>query len=171
MFMLEMARKYEEIVQFALKPHPLLWIKIEQSQVWSRAKIDAYRNLWIKGRNTQLEEGDYLGLFYHSDGMILDSISFISEYLYLNKPHLYLEKDEHTKHKFNEYGIMAYEHLYKASKKSDIEHFIDQIIINNKDDKAYERYQFTRNNLMPWGGNSASDAIYKHISRMINLDK
>ena len=164
--MLELAHRYKDHVQFTLKPHPLLWTKLHQSKTWNDSQIRKYRQIWIDGQNTQLEEGSYLDLFYYSDGMILDSISFISEYPYLDRPHLFIEKDKHTKHKFNEYGKLAYAHVYKARGIEDIKSFIEAKIIGAKDPKAHNRHRFVKENLIPPHGKLASELIYEHINQV-----
>jgi hypothetical protein len=76
-FMLEMARKYADRIQFAFKPHPLLRNNLRAC--WPEEKIDAYYRQWETLPNTQLELGSYKGLFVHSDAMIPDCGSFTIE--------------------------------------------------------------------------------------------
>ena len=46
-------------------------------------------------------EESYLEIFATSDGMIMDSNSFLAEYMYVNKPLLFLTREEQT---FNKLG-------------------------------------------------------------------
>ncbi len=76
--------------------------------------------------NSQLEEGEYVGLFRESDAMIHDCTSFITEYLYTGKPALYLNPN--IRDRLNEYGKLGYDAILKAHKQTDIEDFILSVI-------------------------------------------
>jgi len=165
--MIELVSKYKDSVQFALKPHPLLWLKLRHYNDWNDTQIAEYRNFWLNGDNTQLEEGEYLDLFFHSDGMLLDSISFISEYLYLNKPHAFLINDDYVAKKFNEYGQLVFELMYKGSTISEIESFIEDVIILGNDKLAINRSCFTKKYLLSSAKRLASDIIFNQLSKTI----
>ena len=48
-------------------------------------KTNDYFNYWSQADNTILSQADYNELFVESDALILDSVSFAVEYLYLEK--------------------------------------------------------------------------------------
>ncbi|MGR5539585.1 CDP-glycerol glycerophosphotransferase family protein [Vibrio campbellii] len=121
-----LAVKYSDQVNFAFKPHPLLKEKLYRHPDWGKEKTDQYWNFWSSKPNLQLEEGEYVGLFRESDGMIHDCTSFITEYLYIGKPVLYLNPN--IRERLNDYGKLGYDAMLKAEKQSDIERFIVSII-------------------------------------------
>ena len=53
--------------------------------------------------NTQTEFGEYRDMFLTSDAMILDSVSFMQEYLFTEKPLLVLRKEKDSE-SFNTFG-------------------------------------------------------------------
>ncbi len=121
-----LAEKYSDRVNFAFKPHPLLKDKLYQHPLWGKEKTDKYWDFWSANPNSQLEEGEYIGLFRESDGMIHDCTSFITEYLYTGKPALYLNAN--IRERLNEYGKLGYDAMLKAEKQTDIEDFIVSVI-------------------------------------------
>lgn len=163
-FMLELAHEYSSRIQIAFKPHPTLRAKLSKDNVWGKEKTDAYYNKWKTLSNGQLEEGAYADLFLTSDGMILDSISFIVEYLYTGKPMMFTVNKEDTENKFNEFGAMAFEQLYKGYSEKDIREFLQKVVFEG-DDPQYERrkaFFHTHFNVNP--GKGASEVIFNHIN-------
>lgn len=145
-FMLELAYKYSSQTQWAFKPHPLLKMKLEQ--VWGKEKTDAYYNKWQNLENGQLEYGDYIGLFQHSDAMLHDCSSFIVEYLCINKPVLFLNEDPKIREELNEYGRKALDVAEIHSTKDAIEEFVLRVI-HGEDLKFMDRQEFISNYLLP----------------------
>lgn len=158
--MKELVRKYADEVQWAFKPHPVLYFKL--CSVWGREKTDEYYDFWRKQDNTQLEEGQYLGLFMHSDAMIHDCGSFTIEYQYSGSPALYLVRNEANQDDFNEFHRRAYDIHYKGFSADDIEVFI-QNVINGIDPKLQERSDFVKEYLTPPGCGDASINIVNSI--------
>ena len=76
--MLEFAKKYKNQVQWAFKPHPLLYKNLVS--VWGEERTDHYYQQWASLPNSQLELGRYEALFKYSDAMIHDCASFTIEY-------------------------------------------------------------------------------------------
>ena len=164
-FMLELARKYREEVQFAFKPHPLLWYKL--SEVWGEEKTNAYYQQWATLGNTQLEQGKYLGLFKYSDALIHDCGSFTVEYHYTLNPVMYIVKDEHHADNQTSFGKKAFELHYKAYTMQDIEHFI-QNVVAGQDEKKAERIRFYQEELLPPHGKSACENIIDTILQALS---
>ena len=98
-----------------------------------------------------------------SDAMIFDSISFISEYLFVNKPCLFLVKDETIKYKFNEYGSKAFSLMYQAKESEDIIYFINNVLLGANDLLSKERESFVNSVLLPPNGMTASQNIYNDL--------
>ena len=158
--MLEMADKYKDQVQFSFKPHPFLRNRL--SYRWSTEQIDNYYSEWAERDNTQIEEGEYIGLFMNSDAMIHDCGSFTVEYHYTKNPVLYIEKERSHADNMNEFGLMAYNLHYKAHSKEDIENFILNVI-NDIDPLNNKRVDFFNDYLLPPNNNTACDNIINSI--------
>ncbi len=159
-YMLGFAGKYKDMIQIAFKPHPLLLTKLYE--IWGKEKTDSYYAKWRDGSNTQLELGEYVGLFMYSDAMIHDCGTFMVEYHYSRKPVLYLLNGEDHYKDMNEFGKKAFDLHYKGSSQEDIEIFINNVI-EGKDEMKEARERFYNDYLLPPDGNSASDNIIKAI--------
>lgn len=147
-FMLEMAKKYEDKIQFAFKPHPVL--KFRLLNLWGQEKTEKYYSQWKNFPNTQLEEGYYDDLFLMSDAMIHDSITFTVEYIYTNKPSCFTVRNKNIETTYwNEFAQMAFNLHYHAYNEKDIESFIENIVLNGKDIIYDERKVFYDNYLYP----------------------
>lgn len=159
-FMLEMVEKYQDKVQWTFKPHPLLRSKLYQ--IWGTEKTDAYYKRWSDMENCQINEGEYMGLFKHSDAMIHDCGSFKLEYLYTDNPVMYLLKDNPEYDYENWQTTRALELHYKGRNKEDIEKFILNVI-NGKDEMKGERKKFVDKYLTPPNGKTACENIIHAI--------
>lgn len=147
-FMLEMARKYQESIQLVFKPHPLLRQKLEQ--LWGKDKTDGYYQKWAEMPNTSLAEDDYVDLFLTSDAMIHDSGSFLTEYLYVNKPVMRTLNGVPLDEMYNSFALKCLDQYYFANNKQDIESFI-QNVIEGVDPLKEQRTKFVNEILMPKG--------------------
>jgi hypothetical protein len=168
-FMLDIAKQFEGAIQIAFKPHPVLKPTLYDNANWGKERTDVYYNTWQKISNGQLEEGSYEDLFLTSDAMILDSISFISEYLYTGKPSLFLIRNETIKTKFNEYGTLIFNLLYKSFNHRDIINFINQTVLKKEDPLLNERLNFINEYLRPPNNQTASQNIFNDIINHIKL--
>lgn len=165
-FFYDYAKTHTEI-EWVFKPHPALrhasiFFLPGQAGDFSVENLDKYYTSWNDLPNATVHEsGDYLNLFATSDAMITDSISFLSEYLYVKKPGLFLTRPEQ---KFNEFGEIVKEAWYQVDGKdfNKIESFIDKIIIRGEDplkgvrENIYNKYLNTQ-------GVTASSKIYSYI--------
>jgi CDP-glycerol glycerophosphotransferase (TagB/SpsB family) len=167
--MIDLAKKYQNKIQFCLKPHPLLKFKLYNLKGWGNKKTDEYFKLWQNLPNTQLFLSDYKDIFLTSDALINDSASFIAEYLCINKPSLFLYRNKETINQFNEFGKRALECSYKAYNESDIIKFIENIIINKNDNKAELRNNFINKYLVN-KGTSASENIFNYVKKECKID-
>lgn len=120
-------------VQLAFKPHPLLKEKLYKDPDWGKQKTDNYFESWKKSSFGQLEDGQYIDLFYTSDAMIMDSASFLAEYQYFGKPLLFTRRDINIEKRFNSVGKILYNFTYKADSVKDILEFINDVVINEND--------------------------------------
>ena len=165
--LLEVAQKYQDQIQMVFKPHQLLKFKLQQ--VWGENKTRQYYEKWNSLENTQLEETTYIDYFFSSDAMIHDSGSFTTEYIFLNKPVMFLgvpgiKMDS----EFSPFGIESYRKHYHGASVADIEHFIEDVVIGGNDPMADERKQFFDQYLAPKDGLLPSEKIIKLIEERID---
>ncbi len=158
--MLQLAQKYQDQIQWAFKPHPLLYKNLVI--VWGEERAKAYYQKWANLPNSQLELGRYEALFKYSDALIHDCASFTIEYHYTLNPVLYLVKDKHHADCLNAFATRAFDLHYKASNINDIERFI-QNVIQGKDPMLKEREQFYKECLLPPNGKTACQNIINSI--------
>lgn len=135
-FLLYLANKYQNEISFIYKPHPNLRLRAVEAGVFeSYEAYDDYLSEWDSLPNAKVvQESSYLEIFDTSDGMIMDSISFIAEYLYVNKPLLFLKRNGQA---FNELGTKLIEAYYSAWGEDycGIEQFLQAVILNGNDSK------------------------------------
>ncbi len=162
-FMFDIAKKYQDRIQIAFKPHPILRANLSLDEFWGKEKTDKYYQTWEDLPNGQVHEGEYIDLFLTSDGMIHDSSSFVIEYLYTNNPVMFLLNSDSVLEKFNELGKMALSNLYLGRGKEEIEEFIIDVIMNGKDFKQKERVLFFNSVVKPPNNVTASENIYNYI--------
>lgn len=164
--MLSLAEKYKEDVQIAFKPHPSLKIKLQK--IWGMEKTEAYYNKWASMSNTQLITDGYEDLFLTSDALIHDCGSFTTEYLFTKKPVMYLCKDNDMTEKFNAFGIQAFNQHYHGHSIEDIEHFIQDVVVNGTDPMKAQRERFFEEYLEQKDGILPSQKILNTIEQFIN---
>jgi len=163
-FMLALADKYKDQVQFVFKPHPILRDNLDN--IWGKEKTDAYYKKWLSKQNCSLNDGDYIDLFYTSDAMIHDCGSFIIEYLFMNKPVIRTLNNNSIDSMFNPFALNCL--YYFAYNEQDIELFVNNVI-NGVDPLKEQRTKFVNNVLMPKGSPSQNiiDDILDSIDNQI----
>lgn len=156
----EIAERYKDKVQFAFKPHPLLYVKL--LKVWGEEKTKDYYRRWAEGVNTQYEDGEYIDLFMTSDAMVFDSVSFIHEYLFTKKKSLFIY-GENIEKQLNEFGIEALHCHQIGYNISDIDRFISDVV-EEKPDMLYEaKESYYKKNIIPANTELASQNILNAI--------
>lgn len=163
--MVELAKKYKDSVQFAFKPHPVLKFKL--INIWGKEKTEKYYKQWIEMENTQLEEGDYMDLFITSDAMIHDSGSFTVEYLYSQKPVLFMVRDEHVKDQWNPFGQECFDLHYHSKNMEQVEQFLVDVVINDEDPLKAKRELFFKEYLYPKDGVLPSLKVVNYIKKQL----
>lgn len=142
LFIKELAIKYAEDINFAFKPHPLLKDKLKT--IWGDKETDDYYDFWENSENTQLELSEYIDLFNQSDAIIHDSGSFLAEYLYVNKPSMYLTTEKGiNESKYNPFGLLCMDNYEKGFNQFQIEAFIQRVIAK-EDLNQLKREQFVK---------------------------
>ncbi|ABV86733.1 CDP-glycerol:poly(glycerophosphate) glycerophosphotransferase [Shewanella pealeana ATCC 700345] len=128
---------YENYACFAFKPHPLLKEKLYEHPEWGIERTNKYWKFWEEQHNTQIENAGYIDLFKSSDAMIHDCSSFIIEYLYVNKPCLYLNPN--VRNQLNAYGVIGFDAITKSYCNNDIIDFVEKVISGVADAPQYEQ--------------------------------
>lgn len=163
-FMVEMARKHQEDLQIAFKPHPGLLTELYKHPDWGKEKADAYYHLWRTMPNTQLADSTFIHLFQGSDAMVHDSGSFVIDYQYFNRPVMFVSKDiERAKSFVNEPGKRAYDAHYIGKTNEDVEDFIEHVVLGGEDTMATVRQAFYQEYLTTPDGCSTAENIYRDI--------
>lgn len=155
--MLELAKKYEDKVQFAFKPHPVLKFKL--INLWGKEKTEAYYKKWEELDNAQLEQGYYMDLFKTSDALIHDCASFTAEYLYTKKPTLFMLRDPQVLSHWNPFGKKCFDVHYHAENMEQIEDFINHVVLEGDDTMREVRESFCNEYLLPKDGVMPSQKI------------
>lgn len=162
--MLNIANEYRDKLQIAFKPHPNLHSVLCNTKGWGKKKTDEYYNLWSSLENTQLEEGGFVDLFSHSDAMIHDSGSFTGEYLFVNKPVMFTTQNlEASCNELNALGKKCMDLHYIGKTVDDIRSFIDEIVLNGKDNLKQQRDFFYHQYLVPPNCHSVAENIYNDL--------
>lgn len=141
--MLSLAKKYGNDTVWVFKPHPHLKYKAIQAGIFKDMnEWKEYENQWRNLQNADvIDEGMYDELFVNSDAMILDSVSFLAEYLYVHKPLLQLMRKEQ---RYNDVGDRLIKVHYVADGKDEeaIERFLQEVVLGGKDNKRELREEF-----------------------------
>ena len=167
LFILELAQKYQDETVWIFKPHPLLKFKAIKAGLFANEEEwNAYEERWRHLKNGDImESGSYSVLFMESDAMILDSVSFLAEYLYAHKPLLFLKGN---KQYFNEFGkeLMKIHYTADGKDKNAVENFIKDIVLSDNDANLEKRERFFERNLdyMKVFGKGAALNIYEQIN-------
>ncbi len=158
--MLELRDKYKEKVYFVFKPHPSLRRKLVK--LWGEEPTEQYYQKWNEPGTSHVEEGAYLSLFKYSDAMVHDCGSFTVEYMYMDRPVMYLVRDDTHADNMIPYAKEAFDLHYKGRNRDDIERFIQDVIAGN-DPLREKRAEFKQRNLLPPNGRTACDNILHSI--------
>lgn len=173
MAMLELAEKYQDETVWIFKPHPQLKYKTVRSGVFAdEGEWDSYVQRWKDLKNgTVMEEGAYDELFLQSDAMILDSLSFIAEYLYVDKPLLFLKRAES---RLNEQGMQILSVQYSAAGENiqAIEDFVETVVLEGQDVQRDARERFFADNFdyVKDIGASAVENIYRQFQQFFGAE-
>lgn len=171
-FILELARKHVSDTSWILKPHPNLKKTVLMAGVFDteQAYYD-YLAEWEALPNAHVvQEGSYFDYFKTSDAMICDSVSFLAEYQFTGKPLLLLTRPEQ---KFNEFGALIQEQLYKCPGDDfeEIERFLNIVVLGENDYMKEDRQRFFDENLNYFkknGNIKASEKIFDEIKKLVD---
>jgi len=170
--MYEYAKRHSETTSWILRPHPLLATMCTQYKVFKNEQQYAdYLKKWDELPNAKVSDsGKCTDIFMSSDAMILDSISFISEYLYAHKPVLFLTRETQM---FGDYGEEVMDVLYHADGGDfrAIVDFIENVAISGKDPMKNIREEFFEKHLnyVKHNGKLACDFIYDYLLNTVRV--
>ena len=167
-FMLKLAEDYQGTIQFVFKPHPLLLPALYAHPNWGKERTDTYYDKWANGKNTTYVSGDYVDLFKSSDAMIHDCGSFTIEYLYVQKPVMFLGNFDRLSQS-NEVGKQAYACHYQGKSEKDIIEFLNNIVLEGKDCLKSDRDSFFEEILNPNRDVSVAERILCDVKDAINI--
>lgn len=157
-FMIDIAQKYSDKIQFVFKPHPRLYTELCNHPDWGEEKTSEYYNLWETMENTQVETGEFVDLFMTSDAMIHDCGSFTVEYHYSENPVMYIAQNfEEQLAEKNDFGKIAMNLHYFGKTKQDIIDFIENVVLKGNDPMKPQRQQFKKDYLLPPNGKTVAE--------------
>lgn len=167
--MLELAKKYSDRIQFAFKPHPVLYSELCKHKEWGIKRTDSYYKQWCTLENCQLETGEFIDLFMTSDAMIHDCGSFCVEYLYSRKPVMFVSCNfaQQLEGK-SEFGVLALRQHYIGQNSSDIIEFLENVVLAGNDSLFESRDKFCHDYLIPPNGQTVADNIYNIFTETFN---
>ncbi|MCQ4295087.1 CDP-glycerol glycerophosphotransferase family protein [Pseudomonas stutzeri] len=164
----DLSESMKEKVVWSFKPHPLLKAKLYRHACWGREKTDAYYNYWENESHTQLDEGEYTDLFLSSDAMIHDSGSFLAEFLYAEKPVMYLLSENNQGEYYSEFGTAALKACEIGYCFEDVIAFVERLIVSDNTMPAIHN-DFLIKEIIPYfSGEMPSERIVNEISKGIS---
>ncbi len=169
-YMLDFARKHQDDMQFAFKPHPRLLNELYIHPDWGKEKADAYYAEWQSLPNGQTELGGFADLLMTSDAMVHDCGSFSVEYHYSRKPVMFVSQNlDDLLASYSEFGRKAINLHYIGSTRDDIERFLQDVVMNGNDPKKAERDEFYNSYLLPPNGKTVAQNTLDDIIESLRL--
>ena len=167
-FMLELAKNYSDRIQIAFKPHPRLRSVLYSYPGWGKERTDEYYEQWGTRLNCQFESSGYIDLFMTSDAMIHDSSSFMSEYLYANKPVMFTTQIiDDVRAPMKEFGLAALDAHYIGKTCEDVKCFVEKVVLGGNDTMSPKRKEFYDKYLLPPNGKTVGQNVYDEIVKSI----
>ena len=168
-FFIKLFKKYPKI-DFVFRPHPLLWINLENNNIWTKRQINKYIKDIKSISNVEFQNGgEYLETFVNSDALIHDCSSFSAEYLFVNKPCCFLLKDqEKLDQNSNAFHKECIKQHYPAYNEQEIIDFIENVVIKNKDLLREKRQAFVQKELL-FEYPNVSTKMYEYIKKEIGI--
>lgn len=168
-FFIKLFKKYPNI-DFVFRPHPLLWINLENNNIWTKRQINKYIKDIKSISNVEFQNGgEYLETFVNSDALIHDCSSFSAEYLFVNKPCCFLLKDqEKLDQNSNAFHKECIKQHYPAYNEQEIIDFIENVVIKNKDLLREKRQAFVQKELL-FEYPNVSTKMYEYIKKEIGI--
>ena len=168
--LLFLSKKYKDSIDFCFKPHPALKQKLYSHKNWGKIKTDNFYNFWQNSSNTILSESNYQNLFIESDALILDSVSFAAEYLYMEKPYCFLTKDNFDYNaSLNVIGKKIFKVIDKSNDLSSLDNFIiNSVLKTNKNKITQQKKLLNELNILNNNSYLACENIFNYIDKKIS---
>lgn len=163
---IQLAQKYPEL-EIIMRPHPALFNFMVNCGLKTNQEALEYRSRFEELTNCRIyDDADYIALFRQSDALVLDSISFIGAYAPTGKPVCFLESPQ--RERLSPVGERLLHAYYAAWNQTEVQDFIEKIVLDGKDPRKQERQEVVRKVLyMPPEG--AGERIAKEIK--VHLSK
>lgn len=129
-YFLDLKKRYKDTYWF-FRPHQRLERQIIDTKFMSIDKQVKYFKEWSSSNSEYYKDINYFKIFLSSDCMITDCGSFLFEYLFTEKPVLFLESKKSNG--WNELGQKIYNVYYRATNNKQIDKFINDVIYKKKD--------------------------------------
>lgn len=173
-------------VEMVLKPHPMLRTRMTDGVTKERFRVnnpdyrepvdlatveeyDAFMAEWAAQPNgSVMNSGGYADLFASSDAMVLDSGSFLAEYMFFNKPMCFCNRDrthEELMQAFNDFGRDLFSGIEVADDFGAVEKFMDDVVRGVdrlKDERVRVREKYLMKNVGHVG-----EAITRYIREQL----
>lgn len=161
--MLEWAKNHPDI-DIVFSPHPALLTTLQSEKYeYVRESIDLFLKEWDELPNTAIfQNNTYSELFKASDALVIDGISWLLEYQLLNKPVIFLEREDHLP--FLESGEIIANSVYRVADFNGVKETIEHLIVRSEDPHEEER-KATLNKLLHI--DNASENILRVIKRTL----
>ena len=169
-FLYEYAKNHPE-TSWVVKPHPNLFSSAVTTGVFpSLEAFKQYLDDWDALPNARVVIGGYYqDVFRSSDGMILDSCSFVAEYQYTHKPMLFLTRKTTNHNPLGKALVNANYHVDGADFDG-IAKFIEDVLIKRNDTQleARNRVFDAELNYRKENGMPASEMIFRTIASAVS---
>jgi len=151
-------------VTWVFKPHPVLKDRLIQSGVWVQDEVEQYYAQW-SAIGLVCEDGNYADLFARSRALITDSLSFLSEYLVVNRPLIRLEQD-YEPNPWLPPAQGKLEGMYRVRTLQDLQRVLDLVVLKNEDPMKDIRAKVVRR--MGYDRNEISSQMIDHLRRIVS---
>ncbi|ADP12972.1 conserved hypothetical protein [Erwinia sp. Ejp617] len=151
-------------IEIVFSPHPALMTVLRSERYRDyRVETDIFFKRWNELPNTDIfENNTYGGIFKASDALIIDGISWLLEYQILNKPIIFIEREDHLP--FLKSGEIIANSVYRvANFEAAKEALID--LLKTGGDPFKQQREITHNELLSI--RNASENILKVIKANI----
>ena len=116
----------------------MLRIKLEERGVWPQDRITSYYREW-ETIGEACYSGDYIPLFYRSRALITDCLSFLSEYLILDRPLIRLEPPDAPT--VAPPARKKFDAMYRVDSIDSMMKTFDTVIVNHQDPLKRKRHE------------------------------
>ncbi|MDD1744147.1 MAG: CDP-glycerol glycerophosphotransferase family protein [Methanomassiliicoccales archaeon] len=162
-YILDFAKRHTEL-RWVFKPHPLFRSQIIKDGILTENEISSYYDEWAR-IGMIYDQGDYFSIFKNSDALITDCSSFLSEYLPTKMPVIHLISENMVTP--NPLSRIASSHYYKVHNITELEFYLNEVIINKNDPQKEKRIEDIR--VLDLDGISASSKILNHLKGELGI--